>query len=154
MDVLAGHAGSFSGSSAFRMMPTDEPHTAPATAQVSLAAGGNLALLSYTWVHAADGEQSGLLVLGRGGDENSAVAMWSDTWHQAPAATWLQGEIEGTTVTVSYSYAEGWEWIISVDAGQADTLRLQMDNVVPDSPGPEGRAGGRYWAMQAELTRS
>ena len=48
---LAGHAGSWAGSNAFRLMPADEPHRAAATATVSVAAGGLLAAVAYTGSH-------------------------------------------------------------------------------------------------------
>ena len=44
-------------------MPTDEPHGAPATADVSVAAGANVAVIAYTWSHPKDGAQEGLLTI-------------------------------------------------------------------------------------------
>ena len=57
------------------------------------------------------------------------------------------------TITVGYSYAEGWEWRITLTVDQPDVLRWQMDNVVPPSASGTAEAV-TYWAMDAELRRS
>jgi hypothetical protein len=134
-------------------MPTDEPHSAPATAEVALAAGGNLTQVAYTWSHPQDGEQTGLLVLGQGEEPGAVVALWGDSWHQAPEPRWLTGREDQAVVSVGYEYAEGWEWTITVDSSDTGALRLRMDNVVPESAAGEGQAGA-YWAMEAVLHRS
>ena len=61
----APHAGSWIGTNEFRLMPADAPHIAAATADVSTAVAGSLSTIAYTWSHADDGAQDGLLVLGR-----------------------------------------------------------------------------------------
>jgi hypothetical protein len=42
MGSLPAHAGAWIGTNGFRLMPTDSPHVAAATADVSTAAAGNL----------------------------------------------------------------------------------------------------------------
>jgi hypothetical protein len=136
-------------------MPTDEPYAASATAEVSVAAGGHLAVIAYTWSHREDGGQDGLLVIGPDEAPGKVAALWGDSWHQAPAARLLHGAIDGAVITVGASYAEGWDWNISVDATDAGSLRLRMDNVVPASAAAaQGQQGGAYWAMDAELRRA
>ena len=57
-------------------MPADAPHIAAATADVSIAVAGNLISIAYTWSHADDGAQDGLLVLGRSSEPAGVVAFW------------------------------------------------------------------------------
>jgi hypothetical protein len=65
----------------------------------------------------------------------------------------LRGGVTGhASVTVGYSYAEGWEWVITLIADRPDQLRWRMDNVVP--PSASGTAEAlTYWAMDGELYR-
>jgi hypothetical protein len=153
MNSLAEHQGSWTGTNGFRLMPTDQPHVAAATADVSAGAGGNLALIAYTWSHPEAGEQSGLLVIGPGEAPGTAVAFWGDSWHQAPTPKTLLGTADSGVVALGYSYAEGWEWRITVDAADAGSLRLRMDNVVPPSVAAQGDGPLAYWAMDADLRR-
>jgi hypothetical protein len=135
------------------MLPTDAPHEGTATATVSAGGGGSLTGLAYTWEHPTDGPQEGLLVLGLAEDPDRVVALWSDSWHQTTAQV-LTGALDGKVVTVSFTYGGDWEWVIAVDGTEADTLRIQMDNVVPASMAAEGHSPGAYWAMDTELRRS
>ena len=61
MQLLTGHSGTWTGTNRFRLMPDDPAAEAHATAQLSLGARGNVAVVAYTWTHPADGEQEGLL---------------------------------------------------------------------------------------------
>ena len=132
--ALTDAVGTWAGTNGFRLMPSDPLHDAPATAEVSTAAGGNLVAIAYTWAHPADGPQDGLLVLGAADDEGAATAFWADSWHQSPAPQLLGGAIDGDVVTISYEYGEGWQWHVTVDATDPQALRLGMDNVTPDTP--------------------
>ena len=152
MQLLAEHTGAWAGSNRFRLMPDDPPAEAEAAAQLSLGAGGNLAALAYTWTHPDDGPQDGLLVLGADDIAGEVVAVWGDSWHQAPAAKQLRGATGDHSLTVGYSYAEGWEWRITLRADRPDVLRWRMDNVVPATASGTGEAV-TYWAMDAELRR-
>src|SRR5512145_1460216 len=93
MQLLTRHAGMWAGTNRFRLMPDDPAAEASATAQLSLGAGGNLAVLAYTWRHPDDGAQDGLLVLGPDEAPGGVVALWGDSWHQKPAAKQLRGAI-------------------------------------------------------------
>lgn len=150
MQPLAEHTGTWTGTNQFRQMPTDEPHRAPATAALALAGRGTIAVLSYTWTHPADGPQDGQLMLGPDDEPGAVLALWGDSWHQSPAVKVLHGQLVEDGASVEYAYAEGWLWRIALTAADPATLRLQMDNVVPENPvGP----AGAYWAMLAELRR-
>lgn len=153
MQLLARHVGSWSGTNRFRLMPDDPPAEADATAQVSLGAGGNLAVLAYTWTHPDDGAQEGLLVLGPEEAPGAVTALWGDSWHQQPAAKRLLGTAGQGSVTVGYSYAEGWEWRITLTVDRPDSLRWRMDNVVPPFESGTGEPVA-YWAMDGELRRA
>lgn len=134
-------------------MPADSPHVAAATADVSTAAAGNLTSIAYTWSHPDDGAQGGLLVIGPNGQPDGAVALWGDSWHQSPQpAVFAGGFVEGLLV-MSYEYGGDWRWQISVDATNADSLNLRMENVVPESAATEADAAGAYTAMLADLRR-
>ena len=154
MHSLADHAGSWTGTNTFRLMPTDEPFEAPFTASVSLAAGGNIATIAYTWSHPADGAQDGFLVVGPDEEPAAAVAFWGDSWHQAPAPKAFHGAIDGPVTTVGYEYAGDWRWEIIIDASAADALALRMDNIVPASAVPDGTGPVRYAAMITNLRRA
>ena len=108
MQLLAEHTGVWSGTNRFRLMPDDQPAEAEASAQLSLGAGGKVAVLTYTWTHPDDGPQDGLLVLGPDETPGEVVALWGDSWHQTPAAKQLRGAPADHALTVGYSYAEGW----------------------------------------------
>ena len=152
MQLLTRHAGTWAGTNRFRLMPDDPQAEASATAQLSLGAGGNIAVLAYTWRHPDDGAQDGLLVLGPDESPGGVVALWGDSWHQKPAAKQLRGAAGHDTLTVGYAYAAGWEWRITLTADRPDMLRWRMDNVVP--PFASGTAEGvTYWAMDGELRR-
>jgi len=153
MQLLTQHAGMWAGTNRFRLMPDDPPAAADATAQLTLGAGGNVAVLAYTWTHPDDGAQDGLLVLGPDEASGMVLAVWGDSWHQKPAAKQLSGATDGETVTVRYAYAEGWEWRITLTADRPDTLRWRMENVVPPSASGTAEAV-TYWAMDGELHRS
>ncbi|MFD0483249.1 hypothetical protein ACFQ46_11645 [Kineococcus sp. GCM10028916] len=126
----------WTGSNAFRLMPTDAAHDAVATAEVTEGAGGNLVSLAYTWLHPDDGAQDGLLVLGPGPD-GSALALWGDSWHQTPEAQVLAGSVEPGVWSVGYDYVPGqWRWRIVVDTSDAEELLVRMENVALDDEIP------------------
>jgi hypothetical protein len=152
MELLTRHAGTWTGTNRFRLMPDDPPAEGAATAEVSLGAGGNVAVLAYTWTHPDDGVQDGLLVLGPDESPGAVLALWGDSWHQKPAAKQLAGTADRDSLTVSYSYAEEWEWRIALSLDRPDLLRWRMDNVVPPSAAGTAEAV-TYWAMDGELRR-
>jgi len=154
MSILAEHVGRWRGSNAFRLTPTDPPYDADADVEVSPAVGGLVTEVSYRWSHPESGSQTGLLVVGASEEPPAVLAFWSDTFHQAPAATCLAGTSGPGTVTLDYTYAGDWRWTIVLDASDPTRLALRMDNTVPESAAPQGFPPGTYWAMKAELERS
>jgi len=151
MGILAEHLGEWRGGNAFRLTPADPPHEAAAAARVSAAVGGCLTEVAYNWSHPEAGEQTGLLVLAAAEDPPDVVAMWADTFHQAPTAAWLTGTSHEGTVTLDYSYAGDWQWKIVIDTSDPARLGVRMDNVVPVSAADQGYTPGTYWAMKADL---
>jgi hypothetical protein len=151
MESLADHVGAWTGTNQFRLMPDDPFQTSPATAQVSVAARGNLTTIAYTWAHPDDGPQEGLLVVAPGEEPHAVVTMWGDSWHQSPTPRVLHGTIDDGRIVVRYEYGDDWWWVITIDAATGDALVMQMDNVVPPSVAPDG--AGPYAAMVAELRR-
>lgn len=153
MGYLAAHLGEWRGTNSFRLTPDSPQHPAPAVARVSAAVGGLVTEVGYTWSHPESGEQTGLLVLAAAEDPPGVAAMWSDTFHQAPAAAWLTGTSGEGTITLGYGYAGDWRWSIVIDHSDASRLGIRMDNVVPDSAAAQGYPPGAYWAMKADLVR-
>lgn len=125
---LLSAAGSWHGTNAFRLMPTDEPSVAPATATVTTEPGDAISL-RYVWVHATDGEQRGLLVLADAG-EGRVATLWIDTWHQPTARVVESDARPDGTVWFEYVYGDVWRWQVEVQAEPG--LRITMRNVVPD----------------------
>jgi hypothetical protein len=152
VEQLQSYHGPWTGTNRFRLRPNDEPYAAPMTAHLESGAGNTLTLLRYTWTHAESGPQDGLMLLGSGESPGEVVALWGDSWHQAPAARRMNGTAEPSLVTVAAEYGEGWEWRIVIDVVDPEVLHLRMDNVVPASA-----TGGDeplvYWAMDAQLRR-
>ena len=142
------------GTNGFRLMPADSLHVEAATADVSVAAGGNLTTIAYTWSHPDVGAQDGLLVIGPNGEPPGAIAFWGDSWHQQPEPTVLLGGVEDGLLIVSYAYGGEWRWQITVDATDPAMLALRMDNVVPQSAATEAVDAGPYPAMVTELRRN
>jgi hypothetical protein len=144
-------AGTWRGTSGFRLMPTDEFHHGPATALVTTAAGGNVVVVSYTWNHPEDGPQEGVLFVGAPDDEQTVGAAWGDSWHQRPSILTLSGRGTEGRLEVTADYGGGWGWTIALEGD--DPLRLTMHNVVPAEHATDEVAAGPYTVMVAELHR-
>jgi Protein of unknown function (DUF1579) len=154
--ILADFAGAWAGTNGFRLMPNDPLAEFPATLTVTIAAGGHLTSVAYSWQHPEDGPQDGLMVIGSAGGEGSLIAMWADSWHQKPEPMTLSGghHRAGGTVELSANYAGDWGWRIVFDGTDAENLRMRMENVVPaDQAGAEVPAGP-YPAMVMNLRRA
>jgi hypothetical protein len=144
-------AGTWTGSNGFRLMPTDELYDAPATAELSTAAGGHDLVLTYTWAHPADGPQDGVLVVGSPDDEQRVVtAAWGDSWHQKPAMLTLTGSLTQRRLEVTADYGGGWRWSISIDGSRDDRLALTMHNIIPAAQATDEIPAGPYPVMVAE----
>ncbi|WP_165357063.1 VOC family protein [Nocardioides zhouii] len=135
------------GTCSFRLMPTDELAEAPSSLVVDEVAAGRATLLTYTWWHPRDGEQTGTLVLGVAGDDGTVTASWVDSWHQ-PDVVLLTGTGDTTSGSVGYDYAPGWRWEVDVTVGEA-TISMVMRNVVPEG---QGGPAGPYDVMRASWT--
>jgi hypothetical protein len=153
--VIDQASGSWEGTNGFRLMPDDPLSEFPAAATLSVAAGGYLGTLDYTWSHPEDGAQAGLLAFGVAGSDNSVVALWADSWHQHPEAKVCEGDIdEQGVISVGLEYGEGWRWRIVLDASKSDVLALRMENVIPPAVATEEISAGPYVAMSMELHRT
>ena len=140
-DVPA-HPRAMTGTNAFRLIPDDAMHEAPATATVRSSAGGHALVLTYTWEHAEDGPQDGVLLVASADDGGVVHATLLDSWHQHPAPMHLTGRMlpGGLGASVSAVYAEvyGWEVDVRLDAGE---LAMDMRNVLPAEDVPQESAG-------------
>lgn len=138
---------SWTGSCAFRLMPTDDLVAAPSTVLVDDGAMGRASVLSYAWSHPDDGLQAGTLVIGVPAETGVVTASWVDSWHQ-PDLVLLTGSERGATRSVGYEYAPGWRWEIDVTL-DGSTVSMVMRNVVPEG---QGGPAGPYDVMQATWT--
>jgi hypothetical protein len=148
-------AGTWSGSNGFRLMPTDQLAEAPASAVVATPAGGHDLLVTYAWVHPADGPQEGVLLVGAPDEESQVVsAGWGDSWHQKPSILVLTGSLHGSVLELTADYGGGWQWLITLDAASDDRLLMTMYNVVPAEYATDETEAGPYPVMIAELRRA
>ena len=153
--LLANSAGTWVGMNGFRFMPNDPLGEFPASVIVTTAAGGYLTSVAYTWEHPDDGAQDGLLVIGSADEESSLVAIWGDSWHQKPAPMMLSGS-RGTDGSLELEgvYGGGWRWRVTVDASDAESLRMQMDNVIPAEQATADISDGPYPVMVMHTRRA
>ncbi|WP_434812234.1 hypothetical protein [Microbacterium sp. bgisy189] len=132
-----------SGENGFRLMPTDDLATLPASGRVDAVAGGHGIVLTYAWQHPVDGSQTGALLVGSPDEDGVITASWLDSWHQQPSPMTLVGTPladGGCALAATYAGDWGWQIDVTVDGG----VRLVMRNVVPASaigPDTPGEAG-------------
>jgi hypothetical protein len=152
--ILSDFAGSWVGTNGFRLMPSDPLAERAATVTVTIAAGGHLTSVAYSWEHPDDGPQDGLLVISSAGEDGSLVAVWGDSWHQQPATMSLPGG-RGTGETFEFAgdYGDGWGWRISLDGTDTESLRMRMDNVIPAAHATAETAAGPYPVMVMAVRR-
>jgi hypothetical protein len=151
-NALARLAGNWAGSNGFRLMPTDDLEHAPATASVSIAAGGHDVVVTYTWEHPQDGPQEGVMLVGSPDEHGQVTVAWGDSWHQKPSILTLAGTQTAARLEVTADYGGGWKWTIGFEGD--DPLAMTMYNVVPAEYGTEENPAGPYPAMIAELRRT
>jgi hypothetical protein len=153
--MLSDFTGTWTGTNGFRLMPEDPLAESRATLTVTLAAGGHLTSVAYSWEHPDDGPQDGMLVVGSSGVDDSLVATWGDSWHQKPAPMSLFGTYgDDQTIEFSGDYGSGWEWRIVFDTGDVDKLGMRMDNVGPADQATAEIAAGPYPVMVMEVRRT
>jgi hypothetical protein len=153
--ILSESTGTWTGANGFRLMPNDPLAEFSATATVTIAAGGYLGSVAYSWEHPDDGLQDGLIVIGSAGVEGSLVALWGDSWHQKPAPMSLSGGYRtGSTIELDGDYGGGWLWRIAFDTANPDRLRMRMENIVPADQATTEIPAGPYPAMVMDLHRA
>ena len=153
--LLPNSVGTWVGTNGFRLMPGDRLVEFPARVTVTTAAGGHLISVAYSWEHPDDGAQDGLLVIGSADEDGSLGAMWGDSWHQKPAPMMLSGS-RGTDATLELEgeYGGGWRWRVMLDASDAQSLRMQMDNVIPAERATADIPDGPYPVMVMHTRRA
>jgi len=153
--LLPNSAGTWVGTNGFRLMPSDPLAMFPARMTVTTGAGGHLTSIVYWWQHPEDGAQDGLLVIGRADGNGSLVAMWGDSWHQKPAPMILSGS-QGADATLELEgdYGGGWRWRVVLEATDTETLRMEMDNVIPSEHATAETSAGPYPVMIMETGRA
>jgi len=141
---VSSDARSMSGTTAFRLRPTDAADEAVSTLVVDEAAAGRATVLTYTWHHPDDGVQGGTLLLGAPAEDGTVTAGWVDSWHQ-PDVVLLTGTGGAGASSLGYDYAPGWRWEIDVVV-ETTSVSLVMRNVVPEG---HGSPAGPYDVMRA-----
>ncbi|WP_406277771.1 hypothetical protein [Embleya sp. NBC_00896] len=155
MAILSDFVGAWAGTNGFRLMPGDPLTEFPAAATVTVAAGGHLTSVGYSWRHPDDGPQDGLVVLGSAGDDGSLVAMWADSWHQQPVPMSLSGRPGvDAGVELAGGYGDGWGWRVGFEATGDGGLRMRMDNVIPEEQATAEISAGPYPVMVMDLRRA
>ena len=150
--ILGRLAGTWRGTNGFRMMPTDDMPEAPATAVVTIVAGGYDVVVTYTWNHPQDGPQDGVLLIGSPDEEQQTItAAWGDSWHQKPSFLVLSGSLVDGRVELTADYGGGWLWTIGLEGDSP--LLLTMRNVIPAEHATDEIEAGPYSVMIAELHR-
>ena len=131
---LAGFAGGWTGENKLRMLPEDEFSPSVSTATAALAAGGNVATITYTWADFDGVTQEGLLVVQDGPLPGQAEAVWADSWHANPRWMALIGAASAERVSLSGRYGEEdqqGEWHIHLHLSDAEGLLMTMENAYP-----------------------
>jgi hypothetical protein len=101
-----------------------------------------------------DGPQAGVLLVGSPDEESQVVrAGWGDSWHQKPSLLVLTGSLNGSLLELTADYGDGWQWVITLDAGSDDRLLMTMFNVVPAEYATDETQAGPYPAMIADFRR-
>jgi hypothetical protein len=147
-DGPSSAVGSWQGTNDFRLMPTDDPYSAPASATVTAEPGKSVSM-RYTWSHPKDGAQEGLLVVAPA-EGGHLAALWLDTWHQPEARTSEAPAGPDGGALFEYVYAGVWGWQLEVLPGER--LLIVMRNVVPDQG--DDSFSGAYDAMRMTLERA
>ena len=153
--LMPNSAGTWVGTNGFRLMPRDPLTEFAASVTVTTAAGGYLTSVAYSWEHPDDGPQDGLVVIGSAAEGGTLVAMWGDSWHQKPTPMMLSGS-RGTDATLELEgeYGGGWRWRVTLDASDAESLRMQMDNVIPAERATADIPDGPYPVMVMRTRRA
>jgi hypothetical protein len=137
--LLPACEGTWTGTNGFRLMPTDPLAEFPARVTVTTAAG----------------PQDGLVLIGATDEDSSLVAMWGDSWHQKPAPMMLSGSRSTDAVLeLEGEYGGGWRWRVIFDATEADSFRMQMDNVIPAEQATAEESPGPYPVMIMQTQRA
>lgn len=153
--ILSDFAGSWAGTNGFRLMPDHPLAELPAGMTVTMAAGGHLTSVAYSWRHPDDGPQDGLLLIAAAGEDGSLTAVWGDSWHQKPVPMSLPGGSgAGETFEFEGDYGGGWRWRIVFGAADIETLRMRMDNVIPADQATPEMPAGPYPVMVMDLRRA
>lgn len=129
------------GEGGFRLMPDDQFSIGKSSAEVNVEAGSWATTLSYLWVHPEDGEQHGFLLMSQPDEDELVQATFVDSWHQKPGLMNLVGTCVDNTTSLHATYMETWGWNISVSINEDRSVRMVMQNVVPEeaiSMAPEG----------------
>jgi hypothetical protein len=95
------------------------------------------------------------MIIGRGDEEGSLVALWGDSWHQKPAPRIFSGS-QPTDQNLEFEadYGGGWRWRIILDATDEEQLRMEMQNVIPAEYATAEKAAGPYPVMIMQTRRS
>ena len=131
------------------MMPGDPPIESECVTVVALATNRKFMHIAYTWEH--DGQQEGLLLIGKAAKTDAVTAAWVDSWHNGDRLMSCQGEVteEGElSARGSYPAPSGpdWGWRIVIQADDdPDHWTLVMYNITPDDE--------EQLAVEARFTR-
>lgn len=135
-ETLRRHHGRYRGTNTL-YDPHDggRPTTSDATLEVGPYASSLFQGFRYRWRYPVDGEQDGLLLVGK--NDAGAFGYWIDGWHNGPDVMHLRQDAPAVTGRLvlrgSYPAPPGpdWGWTIAIEAHDG-VLWLSMRNVSPD----------------------
>jgi hypothetical protein len=146
--VLRTALGNYTGESLLHMAWLEDEsqriHKSPSSATVSETAQSTAIQITYQWEFEGT-PQSGTCLL-TFGDDHSATAAWTDSWHMVNQILHSKGEwCSPSEVSVLGHYAAppgpDWGWRSTFSASDSGGFRLQMFNIMPD--------GTEIWAVDA-----
>ena len=133
--MLEGLTGHWEATNRLWMQPGTPALESPTTASIALVAGGNLALIQYTWAEGGK-PQDGLMAVVVGSKAATPRMTWVDSWHTAGQFMLLTdepGDTAAVRVRGSYAAPPGpdWGWRIEIEAAHSESWQLRMFNITP-----------------------
>jgi hypothetical protein len=102
--------------------------------------------IEYTWSF-EEKPQEGILLIGS--EENSAKAVWIDSWHNGDKFMNCEGTFEGNSIKIKGFYKvpdhSDWGWKTEINFETEDFFKIIMHNVTPE--------GEESLAVEAVYTR-
>ncbi len=114
-------------------MEDDPIKISDSEAVVETAAINRFLKIEYTWIF-EEKPQAGILLIG--GKENSAKAVWIDSWHNGNEFMNCEGTFEGNSIKIKGFYKvpdhPDWGWKTEINFENENSFKIIMHNVTPE----------------------